>query len=616
MRKQKKLIIALLIAAAVLLALYFAVVLPLVNREDPKTPSLTVDEGEDVLYNTRLVYENLKREDIKSIKIKNQKSDFSLVRAEPENKKSGFVISMDGQNYGLCDYDDEKISELIVSVGTVYAREKLFDGEISEETYAEYGLRAEDNPATLEVTSFAGATYTLYVGSATVTDGSYYLRLEGRDAVYVSQSAMIGNCAYSTPEQYVKPTLTSTFTTYGYYYTQDFTVWRKSEETGDVVMSDDSVTITYYTIMDGVKGDTLQKSFDLSSDSDEKLALKLALRGRKVGDTDFEFELSYDEGYKDKALAGKTVTYHVLSVDAVNHMEVRLDFLNASERPMFNSTDVYAITAPRERAGYIPNSSAYMTILESFAELTGRETVAVGLNNEIKEKYGLDKYVVYYESPLSIKTTASSDDVTIAGTIPNWLYISERQQDGTYYVASLLFDIVAKVDASALDFVEWSFSRWVSNAMMAVNIHHIESICFDFNYADAKGRYNFELSTTTKNGNTSVSRVELNGKVTNINNFKNLYVAVLNNYYVGDYSGDEPIQDIISSPDRSVLTMTVVLRDGDSHTFDFYPYSPRRVLVSLDGGAYFYIPSSKVEKMYRDVQSVANGETPDYDKVY
>ncbi len=616
MRKQKKAIIAILIAIAVLLTLYFAVVVPLVNREEPKAPPLEVDEGEDLLYNTRLVYENLKREDILSIRIKNSETEFSFVRDNPKSKQSSFMLSIDGVSYTRCDYNDEKISELVVAVGTVYAREKLFQGEITEQTYAEFGLRAEDNPAIVEVTSFDGNVYTLYVGSATVTDGSYYLRLAGREAVYVSQTESIGVCANSKPKDYVNPTLTSAFVNYGYYYTQDFTVYQRSEEIGDLVMSDDTIIVSYYTIIDGVKSDTYQTSFDLAPTSSEKLALKTALRGTRVGDKDIEFSLSYDEKYADKSLAGKTVTYHVVSVDAVNHMVVCLDFLNSSERPMFNSTDIYAITAPRERTGYIPNASAYMTILESFASLTGIETVEVGLTGDVREKYGLDEFMVYYESPYSIKSVGNTDDIAIGETVPNYLYISEKQEDGSYYVASFLFDIVARVDASAIGFVEWPFSRWISNTMMAVNIHHLESITFDFNYADAKGKYKFDLSVAETNGNLSVSRVTLNDKLSNINNFKYLYVALLSTYYTGDYSGEENVQDIISSPERSVLTMTVRLRDGDVHTFDFYPYSPRRVLVSLDGGAYFYIPSSKVEKIYRDVQAVANGETPDYDSVY
>ena len=616
MRRQKKAIIAILIAIAVLLTLYFAVVVPLVNREEPKEPPLEVDEGEDLLYNTRLVYENLKREDILSIKIKNADAEFSFVRDNPDSRKSPFLLSIDGVNYSRCDYNDEKISELVVAVGTVYAREKLFQGEITEGTYAEFGLRAEDNPAVVEVATLDGDVYTLYVGSATVTDGSYYLRLKGRDAVYVSQTASIGVCAYSLPKDYVNPTLTSAFTTYGYYYTQDFTVYQRSEEKGDVVMPDDTVIVTYYTEIDGVKSDTYQGSFDLAPTSSEKLALKTALRGRAVGDKDIEFDVYYSEKDENKELAGKTVTYHVVSVDAVNHMVICLDFLNASQRPMFNSTDIYAITAPRERTGYIPNSSAYMSILESFASLTGIETVEVGLTDETREKYGLDEYVVYYESPYSVKSVGNTDDVVIEATIPNYLYISERQQDGSYYVASFLFEIVARVDASAIGFVEWPFSRWISSTMMAVNIHHIESISFDFNYADAKDKYTFDIAVAQTNGNTSVSRVTLNGKLSNINNFKHLYVALLSTYYSGEYSGEEDVQDIISSPERSVLTMTVKLRDGDVHTFDFYPYSPRRVLVSLDGGAYFYIPSSKVEKIYRDVQAILNGQTPDYDSVY
>ena len=613
MKKQKKIIIAFLIAIAVLAILYFAVVVPLVNREEPKTPGISVDEGEDVLYNTRLVYEKLDREEILSIKVKNENAEFTLIRDNPKSNKSGFLIAVGDIAYARCDYDDELISSLIVSAGTVYAREKLFDSDITEDIYKEYGLADSDNPALIEVTSFEGNTYRLYVGDATVTDGCYYLRLDGREAIYVSQAQNVGVCANSVPADYVKPTLTSTFTTYGYYYTKDFTVWSRSEQEGEVVRDDDTVVATYYTVIDGVKGDKVQSSFDLNYN---KRAIQLAFRGKKVGDGGFEFEVTYEKDYENENLAGKTIKFEVESIDAVNHMEIRLDFLNASERPMFNSTDVYAITAPRERKGYIPNSSAYMTILESFSEYVGLDTVELGLSNEIMEKYGLGKYIIAYEAPTSISTSANSDDVNIKGTIPNYLYISEKQEDGTYYVASLLFEIVAKVDAKDFAFVEQPFTDWVNTTMMAVNIQNIESMSFSFNYADAKGDYLFELSTVTQNGNTSVSSVKLNGKSVDINAFKNLYVGLLSTYYVDDYSGTESTDSIQKDAARRVLTLTVKLRDGDMHTFSFYPYSPRRVLVSLDGGAYFYIPSSKVEKFYRDVQAVQNGQMPDYDKVY
>ena len=49
MKKQKKLVIAFLIALLSLIVLYLAVVLPLVNREEPKPDGIQVDEGEDVL---------------------------------------------------------------------------------------------------------------------------------------------------------------------------------------------------------------------------------------------------------------------------------------------------------------------------------------------------------------------------------------------------------------------------------------------------------------------------------------------------------------------------------------------------------------------------------------
>jgi hypothetical protein len=64
------------------------------------------------------------------------------------------------------------------------------------------------------------------------------------------------------------------------------------------------------------------------------------------------------------------------------------------------------------------------------------------------------------------------------------------------------------------------------------------------------------------------------------------------------------------------MTIEIKLRDGDEHTIEFFPYSARRVLVSLDGGAYFYVPSSRIEKFYNDAKAIENGQTPDYDSVY
>jgi hypothetical protein len=107
MKKQKKLVIAFLIALLSLIVLYLAVVLPLVNREEPKPDGIQVDEGEDVLYNTRLVYEKLDREDIVSITVKNEYGEFSLVRDDPESKRSGFLISYNGEKYTMCDYNEE-----------------------------------------------------------------------------------------------------------------------------------------------------------------------------------------------------------------------------------------------------------------------------------------------------------------------------------------------------------------------------------------------------------------------------------------------------------------------------------------------------------------------------
>ncbi len=616
MKKQKKLTLILALAFALLLLLYFCVVMPLVNKEEPPPPPLDVDEGEGLYHNIRLLYENIDRVDIESITLHNDTADYSFIRKDPEKKNSDFIIK-EGENiYYLPEYDYEKISEIVVAAGTTYVREKIINGEVSEEVFAEYGLSLAENPAYFVLKTFDGRTEKVYIGEKTITDGGYYLRREGVDAVYVSQSVNIGDAVLRAPQYYVKPLLTAIFTTYGNYYTKDFTVWSKKTDENERVHRDDTVQFVYYELKeDGSTSEKMEGSADLR---DMQVAIKDAFEGKRIGDGDFTFVRKYVDNYEDKNLAGRSVTYYVEKIIGIDRLEICLNYINTAERSLFSAGDIYAITDPRDKRSYTPNTDMYMTILDGIAAMEGAETVAIGVSAEKIAEYGLGAYKIYYETPQTIKTVANSNDVITSNHMTNMLYVSERQEDGTYFVGSLLFDIIAKVDAETLDYLSWPFSKWVSNKPFSININDIALTQFRFSYADANETHSFYPITNMLGEKNGIDRVlhEESGKNVSVNNYRQLFMVLLTTYFSGDYDGEREATEIISDKEGCILTLEIELKNGEGREWKFYPYTERKVLVSVDGGAYFYINSSEVEKLYNDIQLLLDGKALDYEKKY
>ena len=616
MRKQKKLALILALSFVLLLLLYFFVVTPLVNKEEPPTPPPTVDEGEGLYHNIRLLYEKVDRVDIKEIVIHSEEEDFSFVRYDEKDKYSDFVIKEGEEIYLLPEYEQQKISEIVVAVGTTYVREKIIKGEITEEVYAEYGLSYDDNPAYFILKTKNGEEYKVYVGEKTVNDEGYYLRREGADAVYVSQTTNAGKAVENPPEYYVKPILSREFTNYGYYYTKDFTLWTKITDENERVHRDDTVQFSYCELKEnGERGETLEGSADLR---EMQVAIKDACEGKRIGDGGFTFKRKYPDNYENKDLAGRTVEYYVEKLLGFDRLEICLNYLNMDERSLFSAGEVYEITDPRDKRAYTPNSAVYMEILENIGVLEGVEVVEFGLTAEKIAKYGLGAYKVYYESPETIKGIDGKNDVIASDFLANAFYISEKNEDGSYYVGSMLYDIIAKVDGEKMDFVSYPFSKWVTNKPFSASINDILSTEFKFNYADAKESHTFILSHSGEGEKLTLSKVFHKESSTSVavNNYRQLYMNMLTVYYSGDYDGKIPTETLTADEKNCILTLTLTLKDGETRKIKFYPYTERKVLVSVDGGAYFYISAPEVEKFYRDISLILDGKKPDYEKIY
>ena len=626
-------------AAVFLLILYFALVRPLTRAPEDTTAPVTTGPGEGFQYNRYMLYDSVKRVDMLSIKVHNKGGTYEFRRVATEEggsvtNRSPFVMHLEKNGemvaYGHVAYNEERFSELVVATGTFYYMRNLANDpevagqEFGPENWADYGLAPEDDPAWFEIALLSGGEpIRVYVGDAAITGNGYYVRVAGRDnAVYVSHSNLVGETALKDLPSFVDPALTVPLVENGYYYNKDVTFWREVADPAYRIGAADNVSFTYRAVVDGVVGEAEYTTVDMRQAKDEITAVLL---GKALSDGGFSYTLTYaaDDEKVDPELRGKTVEYRVERIERIRSLYIALDFVKKSEQSKFFAYMSYKIIAPVEMTAQMPSSARYMDVLEKIGFLSGSETVAVGLDADVLKKYGLGHYVIYYETPGKVAydtTKGKEEDVLRSNFLQNYLYISKKQEDGTYYVASVLSDVVAKVDGEVLSFLEQDDSWWLNNNMVSVDVQNIKNLHFSFNYLDFKQDYEFRFVTETEGESTRTTIYYVGGnKVIDGDAFSALYQHLLTIDYSGAYDGEAPTSEVLLG--RAVLTMKMTIADEGTFVYRFYPYSTRHHLVSVakEGdpeGAYFYVLAPEVEKTLGDVKKLIEGVTPDPEKQY
>ena len=245
------------------------------------------------------------------------------------------------------------------------------------------------------------------------------------------------------------------------------------------------------------------------------------LKGLKVGELSAPIEIegasAYTEGVAD------FMAYKISSLEyfVTRDLVVSFRFEQASDRDAYYGESLYANTMENKDGSlhkygiYALNASACEAVvrllggLEENASqslgLVGAETVAVGLTPEVMKEYDLYDYTIYFEIPRGITTVLYSDmevndflgqldDYTYYSTLGFTLYISRPQSDGTRYIASDLYDLVAKVDAEKFVFLEMSFIEFYARRnLILTSISDINNITLDFYMEDLYGSYSNEL---------------------------------------------------------------------------------------------------------------------------
>lgn len=233
----------------------------------------------------------------------------------------------------------------------------------------------------------------------------------------------------------------------------------------------------------------------------------------------------------------------------------------------------------------------------------GKQEHEYVMKPEIAEKYGLAKpaHDVYYRY-LTSDGTALDIMVSISAL--------QRGEDGSefYYVASMLFDTIAKMDASSLSFLEWSLMDYLDKPVFSVNIDKVSRI----KITTAEKSYDFELTGTgddltaveTANGRTVFKGEDKEvGENHGIRNFRKFYQTILG------INREDFTEEPHENERALLLQLDVTFRDGSVRSYKFYSYSERRCFMTVNDRGEFYVLRSMMRKLVSDADKLLSYQT-------
>ncbi len=630
---KKKWMPVIVLASVALLAvlLFFLVLKPYVLTEAPtedETVDKTGEEGD--LYGILTLYDQITRKEMQSVTIHNQNGTYSFARKNLADANSAFTLSINGKDFSHIEFDEEKFASLVVATGTTYVQERLIEGEslaaldeqAREEVYRKYGLDEASDPDYFEVKRFIVTetakdeeevtvkTYRVYVGDQTVS-GTYYLRYNNSAAVYVSHGDSVGTVVGANAAYYANLTLQYSPVSNGEYLMKDVTLWKRHSVKGTPIAREDAVTVLYALLtVDGPTGNETYESglIDLRRNQEHADLFD----GKCVGDGDFYMTVQAD---------GEEKRYHVKEILAVDSLFINYSFVNASERdPVFSSV-AYNFGAPSSIVGYYADSDACMDISEAMKLFEASEIIEIGITDEILEKYGLYANTLYLEMPQDGTYSTESgkeNDYVVKNYLSNYLYFSDVQEDGTRYVASMLYDVVGKIDAKSVNFLDVDIFHFVNPYLFIVGFTNVQSMRFDFGYLDFDRTFTLDLYHYTNGDDVqhTIRYREENGKEIDYDLFAELYTQILFMQLLGPAEEQGMSAEEVMETGRLLLSLEVTTVSGRKLTYDFYSYGERHVLAAADGSGSFYTLSRHVKKLASDIQKMIAGEPFEHDPFY
>ena len=257
-----------------------------------------------------------------------------------------------------------------------------------------------------------------------------------------------------------------------------------------------------------------------------------------------------------------------------------------------------------------PDTSAFSDIIYGIATLTGDEVVEYNIYHngdesftekdfsDLLDKYGLLNPAIMisfqYDIYRSIIYTSPLD--TENNCYYSYAYITYTDENGASQVVST--NIIAKINYDTAYYLSWDPSELLERACFSMYIDKIDTIEMSFDGKD----YLFDLQDT--DGNGKMDTVAYNGGFVDTNNFRYVYVSILNCSRAGLYKPQPG--DISEETKLFTFKMHSELKDTE---ITFYRVSSTKVIYCTNGqDSEFYVLYSDVSTVMSNVIKLINGE--------
>ncbi|MBQ7897066.1 MAG: DUF4340 domain-containing protein [Clostridia bacterium] len=238
----------------------------------------------------------------------------------------------------------------------------------------------------------------------------------------------------------------------------------------------------------------------------------------------------------------------------------------------YGNNSTHRVTFPAYN--YATNLTNFEVFLNDLLALTGSKTLLYGdeITDEALRAYG------FFDADGN-----DTSDYSFSYKFPAFseeLWVMKDAETGDYIAYSKNAGIVASVPAASLAFLEWDMLLWVSSEIYLLDIEDIAKMTFEGNGEKAE----FVLS-----GEAQDLSVKVNGKVGNIEDFKQLYKSILyiivTSYSDGSAVGEE------------ALHLTVETEKGEVLDYRFYRHTAQNMYYTLNGFGEFYVSADKVNEV-------------------
>ena len=256
---------------------------------------------------------------------------------------------------------------------------------------------------------------------------------------------------------------------------------------------------------------------------------------------------------------------------------------------------MYLFSQPDALLPYLTETGTVMAILQQTLEATGT-VVRMGVTGDVINELGLYAHRISFNYPatanyledytLKLRVDAEGNEKLGDNYLPAEILVSGRTEEGTRYVASLLFDLVIEVDAEIFDFLDEEMLYFADSTLQTVALGEVESMTFDWNYGGddtlLAGSYRFVITMGTKENATgeaykTVVAVHVtmpDGSVVEVDHksFNQLFYRLGYSRY-GDvhHLSPEETAALTGNAENCALGLYYTMRGGGFSFLEFYP---------------------------------------------